>query len=292
MEASNIVVIDELKVALAGILPWFVFWHVMYRAFQVCSPLVPLMLYLQVQYYIISTYRICCIFIRKFLSPRLWPATYPSRLTPSECDFWDASAVSSVHGVIVSVVGFYVLFTQDALYTEGYKYETPEALLCMNIVVGYLISDLYLSLTHLEWPGTSMMLFHHLLGIFSMIYTTVHHYAAGTIVCMVVLEATSPFINFRWFFEKNGIKTTSPFLYLLNGAMITLSWFLLRICFYGWMIFNFVIRLWSDLMSYNSYLHTFVVVFGMLGGYALQIVWFKKIFAGMMKALTSSKKTV
>jgi hypothetical protein len=43
-------------------------------------------------------------------------------------------------------------------------------------------------------------------------------------------------------------------------------------------------------MAYNNHLHTIVVVFGMAGGYVLQVIWFKKIFAGMMKALTSSKK--
>ena len=230
--------------------------------------------------------------LQQFMSPRLWPATYPSRLTPSECDFWNASAVSSVHGIVVSAVGFYVLRTQDALYTEGYTYETPESLLCVNIVVGYLLSDLYLGITHLDWPGTAMMLFHHILGIFSMIYTSVYHFGTGMIVCIVVLEATSPFVNFRWFFEKNGLKTSSPTLYLVNGAMITVSWFLLRICFYGWMIFNYVFRQWSDLMSYDNHLHTFVVVFGMAGGYVLQVLWFKKIFAGMMKALSASKKKV
>lgn len=258
MEANNDIM-SEMKVAFTAVLPWFVFWHVMYRAFQ-------------------------------FLSPRLWPATYPKRLTPSECDYWNASAVSSVHGVVVSAVGFYVLGTQDELYTKGYNYETPESLLCVNIVVGYLLSDLYLGVTHLEWPGTSTMLFHHVLGIFSMMYTTVHHFGTGMIVCMVVLEATSPFINFRWFFEKNGMKTSAPTLYLVNGVMITLSWFALRICFYGWMIFNFVYQLWPELMSYDNHLHTFVVVVGMGGGYILQVLWFKKIFAGMLKAM-SAKKT-
>jgi hypothetical protein len=228
----------------------------------------------------------------QFLSPRLWPATYPSKLTQSECDYWNASAVSSVHGVVVSAVGFYVLSTQNELYSEGYKYETAESLLCVNIVVGYLMSDLYLSITHLEWPGTAMMLFHHILGIFSMIYTTVYHFGTGMVVCIVVLEATSPFVNFRWFFEKNGMKTESPTLYVLNGAMITISWFLLRICFYGWMIINYVYLLWAELMAYDNHMHTFVVVFGMAGGYVLQVVWFKKIFVGMMKALSASKKQV
>ena len=190
----------------------------------------------------------------------------------------------------MSVVGFHVLATQSELYSEGYKYETPESLLCVNIVVGYLLSDLCLGLTHLEWPGTMMMLFHHVLGIFSMVYTTTHHFGTGMIVCIVVLEATSPFINFRWYFEKSGMKTSAPMLYLVNGALITLSWFLLRICFYGWMIFKFVFQLWSDLISYDNHLHTFVVVFGLVGGYVLQVVWFKKIFAGMMKALSASKK--
>jgi hypothetical protein len=200
--------------------------------------------------------------------------------------------VSSVHGVVVSAVGFYVLATQEELYVQGYAYETPESRLCVAIVVGYLISDMYLGLTHMEWPGSEMMLFHHVLGIFSMIYTAVHHIGTGMVVCIVVLEATSPFVNFRWFFEKNGLKQTSPILYIVNGVMITLSWFLLRICFYGWMIVSFVFNRWSELMTYDNHMHTVVVVVGLAGGYILQVVWFKKIFVGMLKALKSSNKTV
>lgn len=246
---------------LKDIIPWVLFFHGLYRLCQV-------------------------------MSPSLWPSTYPYRLTASECDYWDASVVSSVHGFMVSVVGFYVLFTEEELYTRGYSYQSPLSLLCVHIIVGYLISDLYLGLTHLDWPGTNMMLFHHILGIFSMIYTTAHHFGSGLIVCLVVLEATSPFINFRWFFDKSGMKITSPTLYLINGAMITISWFALRICFYGWAIFNYIFHLWAELMSYDNNMHTFVVLFGIGGGYVLQVLWFKKIFAGMMKALRGNKKSV
>ena len=224
------------------------------------------------------------------MSPRLWPSTYPHRLTKSECDYWDASAVSSVHGVLVSTCGFYVLWTEEDMFTKGYSYESPMTLLCVKIIVGYLLSDLFLGLTHLDWPGTSMILFHHMLGIFSMTYTAVYHYGMGIIVCLVTLEATSPFVNFRWFFDKSGLRHSAPTLYLVNGAMITISWFLLRICFYGWAIYYYIFVLWSELLSYNNHLHTFVVVFGIAGGYVLQVVWFKKIFAGMMKALSASKK--
>lgn len=200
--------------------------------------------------------------------------------------------MSSVHGVVVAAAGLHVMFTDNRLYTDGYKFESDGSLLCVNIVVGYLISDLYLGITHMDWPGSYMMLFHHALGIFSMIYTAVYHFGTGMVVCIVVVEATSPFVNFRWFFEKSGLKTSAPMLYLVNGAMITLSWFVLRICFYGWVIVHFVLLRWSELMAYRNPLHSAVVVVGLAGGYLLQVMWFKKIVAGMMKALAGPSKKI
>lgn len=253
-------VAEELKVVMVEIFPWVLFWHSLYRASQV-------------------------------LSPRLWSGTYPSRLSDSERDYWDASVVSSLHGVVISALGFYVLWTDVNIHDGGYAYESRLSRLCLAVVVGYLINDLYLGLTHLEWPGTSMMLFHHILGIVAMTYTAVYHFGSGMVVCIVVLEATSPFINFRWFFDKSGMKLSSPTLYLANGAMITVSWFALRICFYGYSIMKYVVFGWSELMSYGNHMHTLVVVIGLAGGYVLQVIWFKKIFAGLKKALSAKSSS-
>lgn len=237
---------------------WFLFFHLLYRFFQV-------------------------------FSPKIWPETYNKLLRndKNEADYWDSCVVSTIHGILVAGVGFYVIFTQEGYFTEDYEFESREALLCGYIITGYLISDAYLCLTHLMWPGLNMLLFHHFLGIYCFGYAILHHFGTGMVVSSVVLEATSPFINNRWFFDKSGYRQSS--MYLINGVMITLSWFVLRISFFGWVTYRYTYALFPVLLSYNNYHHMAVTLVGFGGAYGLQVVWFQKIVAGMLKVLLGSK---
>lgn len=49
------------------------------------------------------------------------------------------------------------------------------------------------------------------------------------VVTVTFTELTTPFVNQRWFFEQAGLKESR--LYVINGALMWLSWFVIRIGF-------------------------------------------------------------
>lgn len=250
---------DGAKELGINVFAWFVAFHLLYRASKVFSPMIA-------------------------------PETYSNlrKKDPNEADYWDSCVVSAVHGIFISALGFYVLMEEDVI-GGGYTYETPLSRLCTYIITGYLFNDMILCLTHRMWPGLGMLLFHHILGVYCTTYSLYTHYGSGLVVLTVVVEATAPFVNGRWFLDKLGWRNTT--LYLVNGMIITVTWFLLRILFMGWYLYIFAYEKWGELVGFDNKQLMFVVLAGFVGGYGLQVIWFQKILSGMLKVLSSSKSS-
>ena len=122
---------------------------------------------------------------------------------------------------------------------------------------------------------------HHVLGIIS--WTIMDIDAMGHIfgMCAVLMETTTPFVNQRWFFAQSGIK--SGVLYLVNGLVMTVLWFLLRILVFFWLGTRlFAMR--EQVFSVPLYKSGFIL-FSYAGGFSLQIFWFRKILKGALKAV-------
>ena len=72
-------------------------------------------------------------------------------------------------------------------------------------------------------------------------------------------------------------------LYVVNGLFMTLLWFILRVCLFGWLGTRmFAMR--SALLSITS-LQRNTVLFSYVVGYSLQLFWFNKIVKGALKAI-------
>ena len=100
-------------------------------------------------------------------------------------------------------------------------------------------------------------------------------------MCAVLMETTTPFVNQRWFFAQSGIK--SGVLYLVNGLVMTVLWFLLRILVFFWLGTRlFAMR--EQVFSVPLYKSGFIL-FSYAGGFSLQIFWFRKILKGALKAV-------
>ncbi len=94
-------------------------------------------------------------------------------------------------------------------------------------------------------------------------------------------ELTTPFINARWFMDKAGMK--SSMLYLVNGLIMLVSWFLLRVLLFGYMGWRIVV-MWDQIMTLTG-VQKSAVIFAYTVGYGLQLFWFKKILRGALKAV-------
>jgi hypothetical protein len=102
----------------------------------------------------------------------------------------------------------------------------------------------------------------------------------------MMTEITTPFVNQRFFFDKSGMREGS--LYVVNGLIMTLLWFLIRVVFCGWMCYRLV-EMRVTLMTLSPFSLS-TVIFSYCVGYALQLFWFKKIFKGALKVVFGSSK--
>ena len=108
-----------------------------------------------------------------------------------------------------------------------------------------------------------------------------HAVAVGLILC----EATAPFVNGRWFLSV--LKMMDGPIYYANCAAMAVSFFALRIVWMGWLIVRNIIVLRSDFFALP--ISTVALVFfGVVVGYPMQVMWFHKIAAGLIKVLRGS----
>lgn len=158
-----------------------------------------------------------------------------------------------------------------------------------NIVfISWLCSDLAMSAYYnTQWPGWVPNLLHHATGIFCWYLMTEGKFAHSIALCAMLTEATTPFVNQRFFFDKAGMKASA--LYVANGLAMTLLWFLLRVLLFGWLgvrLYQMRASLWA-----LPPLHFCAAVFSYAVGYALQLYWFAKIAKGALKVLAGTPKS-
>ena len=211
--------------------------------------------------------------------------TAPASLDAANRAYWASSCVSTIHGVIIAYLSWRAMapfWPSSDLYLV-----TPESNRCQQIYLGYIAADLVpLTYYRRQWSGTEAYLLHHVVSLacwgLLLARGELHGFGTG----LLVLEATAPFTNGRWFLHTLGQKNTT--LYVVNGVLMALSFFLLRILYAGWLVMHYGVgqgALFSDL-SVSTRAVTFV---GFAFGYGLQIFWFRKIVQGMIKALGGGK---
>ena len=195
--------------------------------------------------------------------------------------------VSSIHAVFIVILAFRAWVACEVGSTVNFHITSAESVLANNVFVGYLSADLLLVLIYNKnWPGWEATTIHHFTGIVFFSMVNLNSFAHPLAICAMLTEITTPFVNQRFFLDKCGMKS-SP-LYLLNGILMTVLWFIFRIllfCWLGW-------RLWimrSSVFALPT-VHVMLVFYSYCVGFILQIFWFQKILKGVFKALAKNTK--
>jgi hypothetical protein len=238
---------------LYSVLSWFLFFHVLFFISLAASP------------YIFSSY---------------------IALDPASKAYWADSMVSTIHAIVIVALACRAWIACDVWNTVNLHVSTPESLLANSVFIGYLGADLFLVLIYnSKWPGWQATTLHHASGVLFYFVTSIHSFAHPLGICTMLTEITTPFVNQRFFFDKGGMKS-SP-LYLINGILMTVLWFVFRIllfCWIGWRIWIMRVAVFA-LPTFHS-----LVLFYSYGvGFLLQIFWFRKIMKGVIKALKKDK---
>mmetsp|Transcript_28438 Transcript_28438/g.33651 ORF Transcript_28438/g.33651 Transcript_28438/m.33651 type:complete len:87 (+) Transcript_28438:711-971(+) len=79
------------------------------------------------------------------------------------------------------------------------------------------------------------------------------------------------------------MKNTS--LYVVNGLLMTVLWFIFRILMFAWLGYR-IYKSKDALMTLSTF-KIIAILITYIVGYALQIFWFSKIFKGALKVLRS-----
>jgi hypothetical protein len=102
-------------------------------------------------------------------------------------------------------------------------------------------------------------------------------------------EATTPFINLRWFFDVSGMKS-SP-LYLINGLIMFVGWYTIRICMQYWMAYNFNYEVYFVVPHIiNPFVKLIFIPTLQPLALGLNTYWGYKIGKGFMRAIFPSQK--
>ena len=208
--------------------------------------------------------------------------TAPKRLDRSSASYWAASATSVVHALIVVPLAY--VASAPLWLADDLLMHTPASRRVMEIFVGYTMADSAVLLRHRqEWVGADVYLAHHAVAVccWGTLVCTGHAHALATPILLI--EATAPFVNGRWFLSTLGMKDS--FLYVANAVLMAVSFFWLRVVFLGWLLFDRLVCRHEQFFAMPAPTVA-VITLGCVSAYPLQIVWFCKIVAGLRNLLS------
>ncbi|CAN7092218.1 unnamed protein product [Brassica rapa subsp. narinosa] len=145
---------------------------------------------------------------------------------------WNNRGFSTFHAVFVSVASIYLLVISDQFDENVHgdsvvNSTTSLSEAVMGISLGYFIPDLTMIFWHFPTLGGIEYVFHHCLSMFSIILSVTSGQAQFYIFIVLLSEATTPFVNLRWYLDTSGQKCSKA--YTLNGIALFLGWLVARI---------------------------------------------------------------
>lgn len=148
---------------------------------------------------------------------------------------WTSRLVSNFHATVVFLWGMYIFWTTPEFYIEhsfitGDGASFHSALLyCFSN--GYFLLDLYMALRYMNDKSSIV---HHVVIAFNQLVILFYWKAFIMGISISVTEATTVFVNQRWFFAKSGVY---DWRYRLNGVIMFFGFLIFRVTYSGYIIF-------------------------------------------------------
>ena len=207
--------------------------------------------------------------------------TAPKHVDKPTAAYWAASAVSIIHSLIIVPLAYMAM--GPFWFSDDLQLSTPASNRAIDVFVGYIMADSIPLLRHRkEWAGSDVYIWHHATAFVVWGLMGVRGHGHAVAVGLLLCEATAPFVNARWFLSMLNRK--EGLLYMVNGGLMAVSFFVLRIVMMGWLLFRNGIYLHAKFFSL-PFSTVAVVIAGCGIGYPMQIFWFHKIACGLLKVL-------
>eukprot|EP01027_Heterolobosea_sp_BB2_P025533 GEZU01039194.1.p1 GENE.GEZU01039194.1~~GEZU01039194.1.p1 ORF type:complete len:320 (+),score=60.10 GEZU01039194.1:135-1094(+) len=237
-----------------------------------------------------SMFAFCFFVVADVLSRRfrIFGANVYPKLSRSDQVEWRSRFVSNINAVITFYGGVRCFFFEEAFKINPVFGRSPLADFFLCISVGYFCYDICAVLRYYPKLGGIDMICHHIFGggalFISMLYKTCTELA----ILFLATEATTPFVNQRWFFEKCGMKTSKR--YLINGILMWLGFLIMRVPVGPFIIAHGYIHRHTYITMVPPGIVLLIAVVNLVIN-SLNLLWFLKITRGLVKVMTHNSST-
>ncbi|KAF7038312.1 hypothetical protein CFC21_048514 [Triticum aestivum] len=210
-------------------------------------------------------------------------------LSPMQKLEWNNRGFSTVHALVAAAVSFYLVMISGLFSVDvnGIIIDRKSWLSdsMFGVSIGYFLTDLTMILWHFPSLGGKEFLLHHGLSMYAICLALFSGKAHMYILMVLFTEATTPFVNLRWYLDVAGQKDHN--LYLYNGLAMFVGWLIARIILFVY-FFTHVYFHYDQVKSIFA-----------LGFYGIMTVpptlavmnvfWFWKICRGLVRTLSKMK---
>lgn len=152
--------------------------------------------------------------------------------------------------------------------------------------LGYYFYDLQMVIQKYPKLGETPVILHHVMYMLGAVSIILYDYAHFILVLFNLTEASTPFVNLRWFLSESGLDAHYSTLYAVNGIAM---WLMFGICRIYTCLWIFPVYIWYGQWSTVVSFPYFMIFFSMLlvGGISvLNLFWYYKITMGLVKVVS------
>nr|CAB3461148.1 unnamed protein product [Digitaria exilis] len=200
---------------------------------------------------------------------------------------------STFHALAAAAVSFYLLVLSD-LFTESApshsaivdrKSWLSDAM--FGVSLGYFLTDLAMILWYFPRLGGKEYLLHHGLSMYSISLSLPSGKGHIYILMVLFTEATTPFVNLRWYLDLAGRKGSK--LYLYNGVALLVGWLVARVILFVYFFAHVYIHFDQVRSAFPLGFYSMLTVPPVLS--LMNLLWFCKICKGAVKTLCKAKQS-
>uniref|UniRef100_A0A0D3EVG5 TLC domain-containing protein n=1 Tax=Oryza barthii TaxID=65489 RepID=A0A0D3EVG5_9ORYZ len=208
-------------------------------------------------------------------------------LSPMKKVEWNNRGFSTFHALVAAVVSFYLVVISDLFHSNiiiDRNSWLSDAM--FGVSIGYFLTDLVMILWYFPSLGGKEYLLHHGLSMYAICLALLSGKAHMYILMVLFTEATTPFVNLRWYLEVAGKKTHN--LYLYNGLALFVGWLVARVILFIYFFTHMYFHFDQVKSIFPLGFYSILTVPPALA--VMNLFWFWKIFKGMLKTLSKRRQ--
>ncbi|OEL19168.1 hypothetical protein BAE44_0019814 [Dichanthelium oligosanthes] len=204
---------------------------------------------------------------------------------------WNNRGFSTFHALAAAAVSFYLLVMSDIFSEDAHsaiivdrKSWLSDAMFGASL--GYFLTDLAMILWYFPRLGGKEYLLHHGLSIYAISLALLSGKGHVYILMVLFTEATTPFVNLRWYLDLAGRKGSK--LYIYNGLALFVVWLVARIILFVYFFAHMYIHFDQVRTVFPLGFYSMLTVPPVLS--LMNLLWFWKICKGIVKTLCKAKQ--